>query len=200
MVRQTTAAAAESDAAAAGESVASPPPEAPARPKAYHVPEMVSKSVISYPSQGALIERPRVVDADGQTVNMLVRGERYFYTFDVAFSAVSFQVRFGMMIKTLSGVELGGASSGTEAGLLPIVEAGTTLTVRLAFECRLLPGVYFLNAGVSGIVGEERRFLHRLVDACLFRVQDESDLPTSGFVDFAVAAEITEAGNHLTKP
>ena len=97
------------------------------------------------------------------------------------------------MIKSLSGVELGGASSGTEEQLLPVVEPGATLTVRLAFDCRLLPGVYFLNAGVSGIVGEERRFLHRLVDAYLFRVQDEADLPTSGFVDFVVTAQITEA-------
>ncbi len=174
----------------------SPPaePPQPARPKAFHVPNMLSKSVISYPSQGALITAPRVLDADGREVNMLVRGDRYFYTFDVAFSALSFRVRFGMMIKSLSGVELGGASSGAEDQLLPVVEPGATLTVRLGFDCRLLPGVYFLNAGVSGVVGEERRFLHRLVDAYLFRVQDEIDLPTSGFVDFAVAAEISDAG------
>ena len=168
-------------------------PAEPERPRSYHVPEMVTKSLVSYPSQGAQIENPRIVDADDRPVNMLVRGERYFYTYDVDFSALSFRVRFGMMIKSLTGVELGGNASGTEEQLLPTVEPGRRLTVRFAFDCRMLPGTYFVNSGVSGIVGEERRYLHRLVDAYLFRVLDEVELPMAGFVDFCIRPEVRDA-------
>ena len=166
-------------------------PEQPERPAAFLVTEMVTRSLVAYESQGARIENPRIVDAEGRQVNMLVRGDRYFYTYDVAFSALCFRVRFGMMIKSLTGVELGGNSSGREDQLLPTVEAGQRLTVRFGFDCRMLPGTYFVNSGVSGIVGEERRFLHRLVDAYLFRVLDEVELGMAGFVDFGIRAEIT---------
>lgn len=166
---------------------------ATATPTAFHAPEMVSTSLVSYPSHGALIERPRIVDAHGREVNMLVRGGRYFYTFDVAFSELCFRVRFGMMLKSLVGVELGGNGSGTEEQLLPVVEAGSRLTVRFGFDCRLLPGTYFINSGVSGVVGEERRFLHRMVDAYLFRVLDEPGLPMAGFVDFDIRADVGDA-------
>ncbi len=168
----------------------------PPRPAAFLVPNMVSRSVISYPSSGALIENPRVLDPAGREVNMLVRGERYFYHYEVAFAETAVGVRFGMMIKTVSGVELGGSSSGEAERLIPHVPAGARLTVRLGFDCRLLPGAYFLNAGVNAAVQGERRFLHRLVDACLFRVQDEIGLPTAGFVDFGISACVEDQAGH----
>ena len=164
----------------------------PERPRSYHLPEMVTKSLVAYPSQGALIENPRILDADGQQVNMLVRGERYVYTYDVSFQTLGFRVQFGMMTKSLTGVELGGHSTGREDRLLPTVEPGQRRTIRFEFECHLLPGIYFMNAGVSGILGEEWGYLHRLVDAYLFRVQDEIDLHRSGFVDFGIQAHVDD--------
>ena len=169
-IRLATAAPA-SDANPAAET----PPE-PVGPRAYFIPEMMSKSMVVYPSQGALIEHPRLLDLAGQPVNMLVRGERYVYTYEVTFSRVCFRVEFGMMIKSLNGIELGGHSTGREDQLRTL-EPGRKVTMRFTFDCRLLPGVYFLNAGVAGVVGEEWSYLHRLVDAYLFRVQDEMDLP-----------------------
>jgi len=181
--------------ASAGQSQTAAPPAA----RAFHLPGMVSRSVISYPSQGALIESPRIVDAEGNPVNMLVRGERYAYLYTVTFDAVCFQVSFGMAIKTVSGIELGAFGTRTDDLFLPVVEAGSRLTVRHEFDCRLLPGVYFCNAGTSAVVGQqERRFLHRLVDAYLFRVQDEPGLPLLGFVDFGSKAFVfDEAGQEL---
>ncbi len=164
----------------------------PERPKAYYIPEMVTKSVVEYPSRGASISNPRIIDLNGQQVNMLVRGESYVYTYDVSFQVLSFRVQFGMMIKSLTGVELGGHSTGREDRLLPTVESGRRLTIRFEFDCQMLPGIYFMNAGVSGILGEEWGYLHRLVDAYLFRVQDEVDLHRSGFVDFGIQAQIAD--------
>ena len=176
-------------AAAEDATVATSEPE---RPRSYFLPEMATKSMVAYPSQGALIDNPRILDANEQQVNMLVRGERYTYTYNVSFQSLGFRVQFGMMIKSLTGVELGGHSTGREDRLLPTAEAGKRLTARFEFECDLLPGVYFMNAGVSGILGGEWGYLHRLVDAYLFRVQDEIDLHRSGFVDFGIQAQIDD--------
>ena len=123
---------------------------------------------------------------------MLVRGERYVYTYDVSFQAMCFRVQFGMMIKSPNGIELGGHSTGREDQLRTIIEAGKSLTVRFEFSCDLLPGFYFMNAGVGAILGDEWGYLHRLVDAYLFRVQDEADLHRSGFVDFGIQVQIDD--------
>jgi lipopolysaccharide transport system ATP-binding protein len=45
--------------------------------------------------------------------------------------------------------------------------------------------VYFLNAGVVGTKGEEEIFLHRVLDACMFRVLPDSTPSLTGFIDFA---------------
>ena len=166
---------------------------APARLQSFFLPDMVTKSLVSYPSQGALIDNPRILDLQGQPVNMLARGERYVYTYDVSFESLCFRVQFGMMIKSLLGVDLGGHSTGREDRLLPTVEAGNRLTARFEFECHLLPGIYFMNAGVSGAVGEEWGFLHRIIDAYMFRVQEEVDLHRSGFVDFGIEAHVRDS-------
>ena len=56
--------------------------------------------------------------------------------------------------------------------------------VEFRFACALNPGTYFLNAGVVGSVGEEESFLHRLLDACMFRVLPLDGNTSTGIVDF----------------
>ncbi|MCK4826843.1 ABC transporter ATP-binding protein, partial [bacterium] len=48
----------------------------------------------------------------------------------------------------------------------------------------LQPGVYFLNAGVLGIVDGSEVFLHRIIDCSMFRVQSEENLLSTSMVDF----------------
>ena len=49
-------------------------------------------------------------------------------------------------------------------------------------------GVYFANAGIVGQVNGEETFLHRIVDAVMFRVRTESpsDKRVEGVIDFSV--------------
>ena len=62
--------------------------------------------------------------------------------------------------------------------------------VQFRFDCRLLPGLYFLNAGVLGQVGGEETYLHRVLDAVAFRVSAEESLLPTGIVDFAVQSRV----------
>lgn len=151
----------------------------------YFDPHIVSKSVMSYESHGVLISEPRILNAAGKQVNCLKRGDSYRYTYRVAFSTGAGAVRFGMMIKTLAGIEIGGAASAASAqDAIAYVAADAEVDVEFKFECNLNPGTYFLNSGVVGAVGEGETYLHRLIDACLFRVLPETAITATGTVDF----------------
>ena len=50
----------------------------------------------------------------------------------------------------------------------------------------LHPGVYFLNAGVSGIVDGNFTYLARCIDVAMFRVQPQIESCGSGIVDLMI--------------
>ena len=63
--------------------------------------------------------------------------------------------------------------------------------MRYAFICRLHPGAYCINAGVSAADDREGRFhAHRILDALIFRVADEEKDISNGIVDFSPKPEI----------
>lgn len=163
---------------------------------AFHDPHLVSQSVLSYESHGALIESPTITNLAGERVNCLQRGKTYRYTYQVRFDIGAAAVRFGMMIKTVSGTELGGAvSAANSQDALSIVNKGDVVQVEFNFQCQLNPGTYFLNAGVAGVVGDGETYLHRLLDACLFRVLPVSNQTATGTIDFNCICDITTKGS-----
>ncbi|MEM1368873.1 MAG: ABC transporter ATP-binding protein, partial [Cyanobacteria bacterium P01_H01_bin.15] len=129
-------------------------------------PHLRPQSTVSFAPQGAEIQYPpEILNRQKKRVNLLLRRNEYFYQYQVQFSRDSYNVNFGMLIKTISGVELGGAISHLPSQAIPKIEAGKTVTVQFKFRCSLQPGVYFLNAGVSGLIDGEMTFLHRLIDS-----------------------------------
>jgi lipopolysaccharide transport system ATP-binding protein len=151
------------------------------------------QSGLAYTSLGALIEDPAIYALDGRRVNNLTRGRVYRYRFRVAFERAASCVRFGMLIKTVTGFELGGASTAGSGSLgLPVVEAGQFVTVDFEFCCRLNSGLYFLNAGVLGEINGVETYLHRLIDAQVFRVNNGDGFLGTGVIDFDISPSITK--------
>ena len=172
--------AANAAMAAAGEE-----PEA----KAYFDPSLKPASTVEYESVGCRIQGPRVLDLDGSEVNVLVPGKSYLYTYDVEFERPASTVRFGMMLKTTTGVELAGIVSHPEGRGIEAL-AHTRYTVTFRFSANLNPGNYFMNAGVTGArEGAEDGYLHRLLDAAMVRVPPRKHLSTSGYVNLAVGIQ-----------
>jgi lipopolysaccharide transport system ATP-binding protein len=154
-------------------------------------PHLQSRSVLAYESHGVQIKQPEIYNLAGERVNCLNQGKTYRYSYHVEFIGPAETVRFGMMIKTLSGVELGGAASSASASdAITYVLAGSTVRAVFNFECNLNPGTYFLNSGVMGVVAGSETYLHRLLDACLFRVLPVSNNLATGVVDFKCVADI----------
>lgn len=154
---------------------------------AYWEEGMVSKSTVEYEKRGAFIEDPHVEAPDGRKVNVLAPGGVYVYTFRVRFEDTLASVRCGMMIRSITGVEVGGAASTMPQDSIPFVKAGQVVVVRFTFRCLLHPGVYFLSAGVLAAVGEGEEYMDRRVDVVMFRVMPSATRLATGFVDLLAA-------------
>ncbi len=157
-------------------------------------PALIAQSTISYESQGAVIEAPGLLNCDGMPVNCLRRGRLYRFVFRVRFDAPAVNIKFGMLIKALTGAELGGATSAASSHeAVQTVAAGAAANVEFQFTCALNAGTYFLNAGVLGERGAGEIYLHRLLDACVFRVLPDAVSHATGLVDFDCVPSITLA-------
>jgi lipopolysaccharide transport system ATP-binding protein len=149
-------------------------------------PNLKSSTTLFYESHGADISLPEIFTLAGEKVNWLRSGETYHYVYTVKFEEDSFDVRFGMMIKGINGIEIGGIGSASSGHGIGHVSAGKIINVRFTFQCHLLPGHYFANAGCSGKVNGEDVFLHRVVDAATFRVLPISHRELrAGYINFA---------------
>lgn len=157
----------------------------------FYDPGFVPQNTLSYISRGAKIFDPKILTLEDTQVNYLMGRKEYVYTYSVTFFNTVHKVRFGMLVKTVSGLELGGISCPGESQDLEFVEPGNTVTVRFRFKCCLNPGVYFLNAGVSGIVDGTFTYLARYIDIAMFRVQPDSDSMASGIVDLSIEPSLT---------
>lgn len=154
-------------------------------------PALKPASTIAYESYGAIIQDPAIYASTGERVNNLTRGNTYYYRYRVRFERPASNVRFGMMIKTTTGIEIGGAASAaSNRTSLPYVTSGTVFSVSFEFSCRINQGIYFLNAGVVGDLNGSETYLHRLIDVAMFRVLSESNDLATGFIDFSCSPSV----------
>lgn len=154
-------------------------------------PGLVPPDTVVFASHGALIEAPRLETVSGETVNGLIRGRTYHYRYQVRFMSSFKKVRFGMLVKTVTGLPLGGSMSASSLAEGMTFDAGQSVEVDFSFNCRVNPGVYFMNAGVFGC-GEngEEHLLHRISDAAAFRVLPVEDQRAQELVDFSCEAKV----------
>jgi lipopolysaccharide transport system ATP-binding protein len=149
-------------------------------------PNFVPQSTIEFESRGARIGDLALLTADGRQVNSLKKQGRYSLRYEVNVDKFITNVRFGMLIKTGSGISLGGfLSAPTVSDAIPFVEPGTRYMVEYSFTCHLNPGVYFMNAGVFGSDGPDgEAVLHRKADAVVFRVLPVERNCSTEIIDF----------------
>jgi lipopolysaccharide transport system ATP-binding protein len=154
-------------------------------------PNLIPQSTISYVSRGATIENCRITTLDGKLVNILHSRRKYIYKYQVIFTDSANLVRFGMLIKTVSGFEIGGTISHPLDRPVIHIEKGAIVEVEFKFNCLLQTGVYFLNAGVVGSLEGHEQYLDRHIDIAMFRVQIEDDTLATGIIDFCGEPDIS---------
>ena len=149
----------------------------------YFEPALTPATTVSYQSRGAVIEDVEILDTDRNRVNVLTPGAEYIVRYRARFTVDAIGVRFAMMIKTTTGVELASIRSHFDGDGLPFVHKGNTFNVEIYFRNEFLPGVYFTNTGITAIVDDKEAFLHRIVDAGMFRVAPRGASHLLGYVD-----------------
>jgi lipopolysaccharide transport system ATP-binding protein len=159
--------------------------------QAYWEEGMRPSSTIDYERQGALIEDPHLQTLAGQKVNVLVPGDTYVYTYKVSIERTLSNVRCGMMIRSLTGIEIGGSVTSQSKDSVSIVESGDIVHVRFRFRCLLAPGTYFLNAGVLAGSSEGEDYVDRRIDVAMFRVMAHNGRLATGFVDLDVVPQLS---------
>jgi lipopolysaccharide transport system ATP-binding protein len=147
---------------------------------------LVSKSIITYESNGAVITNPRILTKGGHAVNCLINGERYRICYEVSFKKDCGNVRFRTLIKTLTGVELGGGTYPSVRDVGIEARSGELVRVCYDFTCSLGPGTYFINCGAS----EGSESIHRIIDAVVFRVYGGRNTHSFGVVDFSCVSTL----------
>jgi len=153
-------------------------------------PHFTSKSRVEYARHGGGIHSMRLYDANLADANLLKRNRPYTFEYRVSFTETCQDVTFAMLIKTLKGHELGGSRTLPWDQFIKKVDPGQTYVIRFRFQTLLMPGVYFLNAGVEGVIEGKRSYVHRVLDALPFRVLPEKDLMPTGMVDFLIEPEM----------
>jgi len=163
----------------------------------YFIPGFIPTSHISYPTKGAKISNSRVTTLDGETVNVLVSGERYQYRYDVKFEESWDLISFGMQIKDVKGMTLTGASGYLSNSLIEIIDPRELVSVSWEFDCNLLRGEYYTNAGVSYEGGGQSQFLAREVDNLAFKVVTDPLCWSKGIVDLNQSCSLKQGDKEL---
>jgi len=145
---------------------------------------LATQSATYYQPIGAVITDPRIETLDGRRVNLLNPRERYRYCYRVEFKEAAREIVFGWLVKSTSGLELGGGAHDCSDGYVAAVKLGDVYDVTFEFNACLLPGIYYLNCGVSGTLDDYDGFLHRVIDAVAFRIRNVYSKLITGFVDF----------------
>ncbi|MCY7353825.1 MAG: ABC transporter ATP-binding protein [Lysobacter sp.] len=158
--------------------------------QAYWEEGLVSSSTITYENRGAHIEDPHLQTIDGRRVNVLATGSEYVYVYSVRVDRTLVGVRCGMMIRTVTGIEVAGAVTSHAHDAPPVIETGAVLNVRIRFRCLLAPGIFFLNAGVLAQLDEGEAFVDRRVDVAMFRVLPSPNRLATALVDLDVVPHL----------
>ncbi len=146
-------------------------------------PDLRPLTTFAYESRGARIEDARIRDSRGEPVNIAPQSAPLWFEYSVVFDRDAIGVRFGMLIKLASGVEIGGQVSHPPTAEAPTIAAGTRARVRFSLRGALSPGTYFLNAGVRAKGDEGEDFIHRVIDVAILRVEAGDPTRVTGIVD-----------------
>lgn len=125
---------------------------------------------VTYGSGHAKIIDCGMYNEHDEHVNVLIMGQRYKWIYRVRFYHDAYQVHFGMMLKTTDGLDVAGINTDNERKVYEYIPASSLMEVIFSIRLNVVPGTYFLNAGVMGVIEGQETYLHRRVDVEMIRV------------------------------
>lgn len=148
-------------------------------------------SLVTFPPNGAVIENIGIYSPEGEQVHILRAGNRYKCKYQARFFDAAQSVRFAAVIRTRSGVDLGGTwSAATARDGIEDIRPGNSADIEFEFECLLHPGDYQINLAVFARDNDLEYIMHGVIGAVGFRVKASSDCYPIGHTNFACRTNI----------
>ena len=132
-------------------------------------------------AQGAVISEPRLVTFEGETTNLLQRGQRYACVFRINMPEAVGPVHFRVTIRRRDlrlGITM--ETKPAEWGKGP-ADAGLVRDISLPFICTLSPGVYLVDVMAAETTGGSLKVRHHLERGAAFVVAN--DIPEITFFE-----------------
>lgn len=152
-------------------------------------PSLISSSLVAYHNEAAEIKNAAIYTPSGKKVNLLVSKNEYQFKYQVVFNQDTNNAKAGTLIKTITGLELGGAAKPIN-NKGNVIKAGSIADICFNFHCNLTSGTYFFNAGISKVDGGDEYFISRYIDILMFKVLPIENTITTGTVDFLISPKI----------
>ena len=164
------------------------PPKSPSLESsgAWFDPNLISQSSEIYPSHGGRITDAWIELQTGEPVNVLPFGEGFVVVFCYAADQALNRVALACHLASHTGQRISGQTLPEEAGphaggqIEDELPASSNWQVRFFFRGGLWPGLYFIGGGILSYAGQERNFVHRVVDYRALRVLEERPIQMIG--------------------
>lgn len=144
-------------------------PDIAESPRSYFISGFSPKTTVVEKNDDVDILDAKILNADGVCVNMLTLGDEYRIAFRVRFGIEAQHVSVGVAIRNERGLTLCNGNLSDDP--IASVSAGSAITARFHFSCRMLPGSYFVSISTSRLDQGRMRVMAFSHDALCFRVQ-----------------------------
>lgn len=146
---------------------------------------------VAYGDGRAFIESIWLENATGHTANVFASNATIFVHYRIRVEQALDNPVLALMIKTREGVAVFGTDSVHLGKSTGHFEPNRTLEVQFKLENNLAPGIYYLNCGLRDRYSEETLFIHRRVDALVFRVvASEKTTAAAGLAELSATLTI----------
>lgn len=146
----------------------------------YRIPDFSPKSTLEYRNKPVRIYDAKIIDSNGNVVNVLRYGEVYTYKvkYKSELDEAVYSAAFGFDIKDQKGLRITAIESihsFKNNFFLDKFLPGEEVSVEFEFTCLLGAGLYFTDNGISIFSSGEQEVLNRITDIMCFKVQESSD-------------------------
>jgi lipopolysaccharide transport system ATP-binding protein len=132
---------------------------------------------VFYDDLGAKFFDVMILNSENKKINVLTQGEEYFFVYSVEYAKIEKNIQFGMLIKTLNGVDLAGAAYPSKKSFVNL--DSKKVNVRFKFKCLFNEGIYLMNCSTRQLARDDIVILNRILDIYMFRVLKSNDISTS---------------------
>jgi lipopolysaccharide transport system ATP-binding protein len=148
-------------------------------------------TTVRYPENGGAIRGLEILNGIEEPIKLCATGEpfrlRFHYSLDKPLDRRDLQeLHAGCNLATQDGIQITGQRWDPTAEEVRALEHADRFSLDFLFRGGLIAGTYFISAGLWR--GEDRRFLHRIVDIDTFKVVEHEPSSTFGLCDLRADA------------